>query len=98
MAKKFVNIKHKGLKGLIERNDARGLDPRYARKIRNMIALLRTFSSEDEVTAFKRWKGHQLKGRREGTWSLWVSGNWRLTFDVDSHGTIRNLDLEDYHD
>jgi toxin HigB-1 len=32
----------------------------------------------------------------EGTWSLSVSGNWRLTFDVED-GEIANLDLEDYH-
>jgi len=25
-----------------------------------------------------------------------VSGNWRLTFDID-HDEIHDLDLEDYH-
>ena len=33
---------------------------------------------------------------RAGTWSLSVSGNWRITFEVDND-EIRNLDLEDYH-
>jgi proteic killer suppression protein len=39
---------------------------------------------------------HQLKGDRAGTWSISVSGNWRLTFDI-RQGEICNLDLEDYH-
>ena len=39
---------------------------------------------------------HQLKGDRAGTWSISVSGNWRLTFDI-REGEMCNLDLEDYH-
>jgi proteic killer suppression protein len=33
---------------------------------------------------------------RAGTWSVPVSGNWRITFTLDS-GEICNLNLEDYH-
>ena len=25
-------------------------------------------------------KLHELSGKRKGYWSVWVSGNWRLTF------------------
>jgi len=39
---------------------------------------------------------HQLRGDRAGTWSISVSGNWRLTFDI-RQGEICNFDLEDYH-
>jgi plasmid maintenance system killer protein len=35
-------------------------------------------------------------GTPAGTWSISVSGNWRLTFDI-RQGEICNLDLEDYH-
>ena len=35
-------------------------------------------------------------GDREGTWSVSVSGNWRITFNLEG-GDITNLDLEDYH-
>ena len=39
---------------------------------------------------------HPLKGNRRGTWSVRVSGNWRVTFifvgpDSDA------VDYEDYH-
>ena len=33
---------------------------------------------------------------RAGTWSISVSGNWRLTFDIRQN-EICDLDLEDYH-
>jgi proteic killer suppression protein len=39
-----------------------------------------------------------LTGERKGTWSLFVTKNWRLTFLIDQ-GEIEILDLnfEDYH-
>jgi proteic killer suppression protein len=42
------------------------------------------------------WRVHQLTGDRAGTWSISVSGNWRITFEIDND-EIRSLDLEDYH-
>ncbi|MDQ3687321.1 MAG: type II toxin-antitoxin system RelE/ParE family toxin, partial [Acidobacteriota bacterium] len=39
---------------------------------------------------------HELKGDRKGTWSLTVSGNWRITFTF-SEGDAYDVDLEDYH-
>lgn len=31
-----------------------------------------------------------------GRWSVWVNGNWRLTFEVEA-GQAYLLDYEDYH-
>ncbi|HSF34451.1 MAG TPA: type II toxin-antitoxin system RelE/ParE family toxin [Candidatus Tectomicrobia bacterium] len=42
------------------------------------------------------WQVHQLTRDRAGTWSIAVSGNWRITFDVEE-GDITHLDVEDYH-
>jgi proteic killer suppression protein len=39
---------------------------------------------------------HQLKGNRTGTWSVTVSGNWRVTFSFDGEDAVA-VDLEDYH-
>ena len=39
---------------------------------------------------------HSLKGRERGRWSIWVSGNWRLTFEFRD-GDAYVLDYEDYH-
>ena len=44
------------------------------------------------------WKAHQLTGDRKGTWSLFVTKNWRLTFQIDqAELEIIDLDYEDYH-
>lgn len=39
---------------------------------------------------------HQLKGGEKGRWSVWVNGNWRLTFEF-CDGNAYVLDYEDYH-
>jgi toxin HigB-1 len=38
---------------------------------------------------------HELQGRRN-TWSVRVSGNWRITFKFQGEDVI-DVDLEDYH-
>jgi plasmid maintenance system killer protein len=42
------------------------------------------------------WKAHQLTGERKGVWSLHVTRNWRLTFQIKD-GEIWDVDYEDYH-
>ena len=37
-----------------------------------------------------------LKGDRDGVWSIWITGNYRLTFEIDGEDAT-NVDLEDYH-
>lgn len=39
---------------------------------------------------------HELRGTREGTWAVKVSGNWRVTFRLASKDVIE-VDYEDYH-
>ena len=46
----------------------------------------------------RTWKAHRLTGDRKGTWSLFVSKNWRLTFGIDqAEIELIDLDYEDYH-
>jgi len=42
------------------------------------------------------FKLHALKGQLKGRWSIWVSGNWRITFEFRD-GNVFILDYEDYH-
>ena len=39
---------------------------------------------------------HELKGKDRGRWSVWVNGNWRVTFEF-RNGHAHVLDYEDYH-
>jgi proteic killer suppression protein len=36
------------------------------------------------------------KGKLKGRWSIWVNGNWRLTFAFEE-GDAHLIDYEDYH-
>ena len=42
------------------------------------------------------FKLHPLKGEQAGRWSVWVSGNWRVTFAFEGTDAA-DVDLEDYH-
>lgn len=41
-------------------------------------------------------KLHELSGGRKGDWSVWVSGNWRVTFRFEGMDA-EAIDYEDYH-
>ena len=89
-------IKHRGLKRFIESDDGRGVRPDILDRVRKILAVLILASDMSEVVGPPGWRIHQLSGNRQGTWSISVSGNWRITFVVEN-GEILNLDLEDYH-
>ena len=89
-------IKHRGLRRFIVSNDARELRPDLVNRTRNILAALIAAANMEGVQGPPGWRIHQLVGDRAGTWSLSVSGNWRITFEIDG-GEIANLDLEDYH-
>lgn len=65
-------------------------------RMRNILAALISAVDMEGVRGPPGWRVHQLTGGRAGTWSISVSGNWRITFEI-VNGEIENLDLEDYH-
>lgn len=93
---RFRTARHRELKGLVEDDDGKGVRPDLLKRVRNILTALRYAESMDEVNGPPGWRVHQLVGDRAGTWSISVSGNWRITFDLED-GEIVNLDLEDYH-
>ena len=59
-----------------------------------LVALDTAQTIEDmDIPGFKL---HGLKGQLKGQWSIWVSGNWRITFEFQD-GNAFILDYEDYH-
>jgi proteic killer suppression protein len=89
-------VRHRGLKRFIEEDDDRGLRRDLANRLRRILTALLSAESMEEVVGPPGWRIHQLMGDRAGIWSISVSGNWRVTFQIDS-GEIHDLDLEDYH-
>lgn len=95
---KIRKVSHKGLRRFIEHDDTSGLPADYIEKIRNIVSFLQEMADPDEVRSIPGWRAHLLSGDRQGTWSLTVSRNWRITFRVDlDDGEILDLDYEDYH-
>ncbi len=90
------NFVHKGLRRLYETDDPKGLPADTVDKLRKMLAFLDAIASEEEVRNIPTWKAHRLTGNRRGTWSLHVSRNWRLTFEIEDD-EIANVSFEDYH-
>ena len=90
------NVLHRGLRRLIEDDDARGVLAAVADKLRRVITFLLEMTHEDELKAVPAWKAHVMSGDRAGTWSLSVTRNWRLTFRIVA-GEIVDLNFEDYH-
>ena len=93
---KVRSIRHRGLKRLIESDDDRDIRRDLVRRVRNILAALIIADDMSGVQGPPGWRIHKLSGDRAGTWSISVSGNWRITFDLQDDG-ICNLDLEDYH-
>jgi proteic killer suppression protein len=61
-----------------------------------MLTFLQAMKDPETLRVFPLWKGHQLTGARKGVWSLHVTRNWRLTFQIEN-GEIWNVDYEDCH-
>jgi toxin HigB-1 len=93
---RIKSVKHKGLRRLILEDDASGLPSQVGGKLRNIVAFLQDMEREEELKSVPTWKAHQLTGDRKGTWSLFVTKNWRITFRIDQ-AEIVDLDYEDYH-
>jgi proteic killer suppression protein len=59
-----------------------------------LLAALDTAQSIEDMNV-PGFRLHPLKGSGQKRWSVWVSGNWRLTFAFsDGHAYV--LDYEDY--
>lgn len=59
------------------------------------LAALDTATSIDDMDV-PGFRLHPLKGQEGDRWSVWVNGNWRLTFAFRD-GNAYVLDYEDYH-
>jgi proteic killer suppression protein len=95
---KIRNVLHKGLRRLVVDDDASGIQADVVVKVKRIISFLQDMEFEEELRTIPTWKAHQLTGNRKGTWSLFVTKNWRITFRIDKlEIEIIDLNYEDYH-
>ena len=89
------SFRHKGLKKFFQSGSVAGIQPQHAKRLRMQLAALHTARTitDGNIPGFKL---HKLKGSRKGCWSIWVNGNWRITFEFRD-GHAHALNYEDYH-
>ena len=89
------SLRHKGLAKLFESGSAAGVQSSHVKRLRLQLAALDTSQVIDDMD-IPGFGLHPLKGKLKGRWSIWVNGNWRLTFEFKD-GNVYVLDYEDYH-
>ena len=89
------SFKHKGLREFFETGNKKGINPEHAAKLARILDRLDAsmLPSDMHLPGFRL---HQLSGAEKGTWSVWVSGNWRVTFKFEGEDAI-DVDYRDYH-
>jgi proteic killer suppression protein len=88
-------FKHKGLELYFKRNESRLLDSRQLPKIKLLLDHLDA-SEQISDMSLPGFGLHQLKGEKQGYWSIKVTGNWRITFRYENMNAFE-VNLEDYH-
>jgi proteic killer suppression protein len=89
------SFRNKSLKRLWENNDERGIKAQHLAKIGRILAVLEEATRPEDMN-LPGYKLHKLQGDHPPRWSVWVNGNWRITFAfVD--GDAVDVDYEDYH-
>jgi proteic killer suppression protein len=89
------SFRHKGLQLFYETGSTRGIQAAHAKKLRLILTLLDQAGSSADLN-LPNLRTHPLQGERPGFWSVWVNGNWRVTFRF-VETDVELLNYEDYH-
>jgi proteic killer suppression protein len=91
----ITSFRHKGLRKYYETGSLAGIQPAHEKRIKMLLAALDTAQHIEDMD-IPGFRLHSLKGNSLGRWSIWVNGNWRITFEFEK-GSANILDYEDYH-
>jgi toxin HigB-1 len=91
----ITSFRHKGLRRYFESGSLAGIQPAHANRLKMQLAALDTAQVIEDMD-IPGFRLHPLKGKERGRWSIWVNGNWRVTFEFEN-GNAFVLDYEDYH-
>lgn len=88
-------FRHKGVKDFFDTGSRAGINPDHAAKLNRQLARLDAASAPEDMN-LPGWKFHSLNGKLAGHYSVWVSGNWRLTFAFEGGDAVL-VNYQDYH-
>ena len=89
------SYRHKGLQEFYETGNRRGINPDHASRLARILDRLDASVRPLDMN-LPGYRLHQLSGKGKGTWSVWVSGNWRVTFNFEAKDAT-GVDYLDYH-
>ena len=89
------SFKHKGLERFFLRGTKAGVQAPHSSKLRLVLSRLHASVAPGDMDLPGLFL-HQLKGTNRGTWSVRVSGSWRITLRFEGPDAI-NVNYEDYH-
>ena len=87
------SFEHKGLQVFFETGSKAGIQPHHAPKLARLLARLHAAKVPEDMNV-PGWRLHPLVGSLAGHYSVFVNGNWRLTFRFDDGDAV----LVDYQD
>ena len=88
-------FKHKELHEFFETGSTRGIQAAHAGKLGRQLLRLNTATSSQDMN-IPGWRLQSLSGQMYGHWSVWVNGNWRLTFMFEGEDAVL-VNYQDYH-
>ncbi len=86
------SFRHKGLQAFFETGSKAGIQPHHGAKLKRQLVRL-DLAKEPGDMNIPGWRLHRLS---TGHWSIWVNGNWRITFDFEGEDAVL-VDYLDYH-
>jgi len=89
------SFKHVGLEKFFRTGSKAGIQPDHAKRLRIRLAVLDR-SVDPEGMNIPGWRLRALSSDMDGHWSVWVDGNWRITFGFEGPDAIL-VDYRDYH-
>ncbi len=89
------SFKHKELEKFFLRGTKSGIQTNHADRIRLILGRLNASTSAEDMNLPGLFL-HGLSGKRSKTWSVRVSGNWRITFQFKGKDA-EVVNYEDYH-
>lgn len=91
----IVSFRHKGLEALYRTGSKRGVQSHHVPKLCRILSALDVAQNPADL-AIPSFRTHPLKGDQAGRYSIWVNGNWRVTFRF-IESDVELVDYEDYH-
>lgn len=91
----IVSFRHKGLERLYREGLKSGVQPAHVPKLLRILSALDVATSAKDLD-IPGFRMHQLRGTSAGCWSIWVNGNWRVTFRF-LEADVELVDYQDYH-